>query len=57
MEDIRVRGEVCKIDIQRVPYARHLKSKKHLEFTAQSNVIIPRKNRKKKSCKRRFESI
>ena len=37
------RCDVCKIDIHRASYSRHLKSKKHLESTSQNEIIIPKK--------------
>ena len=44
MKENRVRCDICKIDIHRASYARHLKSKMQLENLTQNNVIIPRKN-------------
>ena len=43
-----VRCDICKIDIHRASYARHLKGKKHLEYVSQNVVIIPRKSLKKR---------
>ena len=40
----RVRCDICKIDIHSASYARHLKSKKHLENFTQNKVNIPRKD-------------
>ena len=40
----RVSFDICKIDIHRASYSRHLKIKKHLENISQNEVIIPRKN-------------
>ena len=42
MKNIIARCHVCKIDIHRASYSRHLKSKKHLEVIQQNKVIIPR---------------
>ena len=39
--------DFCKSDIHRASYVRHLKSKKHLEFIQQNDVVVPRKNPKK----------
>ena len=41
----RVRCDVCKIDIFRASYARHLKNNKHSENMTQSKEIIPRDKR------------
>ena len=38
----RVRCDICKIDIHNAPYAKHSKTKKHLENIQQNKVIIPR---------------
>ena len=38
------RCDVCKDDIHRASYSRHLKSKKHLESTSQNETIIVKKN-------------
>ena len=44
MKNNSVRCDVCKIDLHRGSYSRHLKSKKHMENMTQSKVIIPKKN-------------
>ena len=44
----RVRCDICKNDIHRASYSRHLESKEHLEKKPQSKVIIPRKNQIKR---------
>ena len=36
--------DICKNDIHRASYSRHLKSENHLENESQNNVIVPRKN-------------
>ena len=41
---IRVRCDICKIDIDRAPYCRHLKNKKHLKILSQKETIVLRKN-------------
>ena len=33
--------EICNVDVHRVSYAKHLRSKKHLENTKQNEMIIP----------------
>ena len=43
LKGISVRCDVCKNDIHRVSYSRHLKSKKHLESVQQNKVNFPRK--------------
>ena len=43
MKHNRVRCDICKNDIHRASYSRHLKSKKHLENISQNKVIVPRK--------------
>ena len=43
MKHNRVRCDICKIDIHRASYTRHLKSKKHLETLSVKKVIVPRK--------------
>ena len=40
----RVRCDICKIDIHKTSYSRHLKREKRSENTTQKNVIVPRKN-------------
>ena len=47
----RVLCDLCKIDIHRASYSRHLKCKKHLENMAQNKVIVPRKNLTKRVVK------
>ena len=39
--EISRRCEVCKIDVNRASYAKHLKSEKHLGNIKQDEVIIP----------------
>ena len=31
----------CNIDVHRAPYAKHLRSKKHLENIRQNDILIP----------------
>ena len=33
--------EICKIDVHRASYVKHLRSKKHLEKVKQNEMIIP----------------
>ena len=33
--------EICKVDVHRASYVKHLKSKKHLEKIEQNEMIIP----------------
>ena len=33
--------EICSIDIHRATYAKHLRSKRHLEYTGQDEIFIP----------------
>ena len=40
----RVRCDTCKIDIHRATYARHFKSKKHLQNISQNKIINPKKS-------------
>ena len=40
MENSR-RCDICKIDVHRASYAKHLRSKKHLENIRQNEIIIP----------------
>ena len=35
------RCDVCNIDVQRLSYAKHLRSKKHLEIIGQTETNIP----------------
>ena len=35
------RCEFCTIDFHRESYAKHLRSKKHLEITKQDDIVIP----------------
>ena len=49
----KVRCDICKIDIHRAPYSRHLKNKKHLKSISQNKVSVPRKKLKQKSCRRK----
>ena len=37
----RRRCEICKIDVHRASYIKHLKSKKHIENMEQNEMIIP----------------
>ena len=38
----RRRCDICSIDVHRASYAKHLKSKKHLENIRQDDMIIPK---------------
>ena len=40
MENSR-RCDICIIDVHRASYAKHLRSKKHLENIRQDDIIIP----------------
>ena len=40
MENSR-RCDICNIDVHRASYAKHLRSKKHLENLRQNEIIIP----------------
>ena len=40
MENSR-RCDICNIDVHRASYAKHLRSKKHLESIRQNDIIIP----------------
>ena len=35
------RCDICNIDVHRASYAKHLRSKKHLENLRQNGIIIP----------------
>ena len=35
------RCEICKIDVHRASYMKHIRSKKHLENEKQNQMIIP----------------
>ena len=35
------RGDICNIDVHRASYAKHLRSKNHLEIIRQNDIIIP----------------
>ena len=51
----RVRCDICKIDIHRTSYSRHLKSMKHLEKISQNKVVVPRRNPMKRVVREQFK--
>ena len=51
------KSENCNVDVHRASYAKHLRSKKHIEIDNQNETIIPEylfqepiENKNKKNC-------
>ena len=51
----RVKCDICKTDIHRASYSRHLKSENHLENISQNEASIPRKNSTKQVVKKHIK--
>ena len=51
MKHNSLRCDVCKNDIHRARYSRHLKSKKNLEIISQNEAIVSRKQVVKEDIK------
>ena len=51
MDYERVRCDICKTDIHRALFARHLKCKKHLDIISQIKMNVPTKTPRKSVVK------
>ena len=47
--------EICNVDVHRASYAKHLRSKKHLENIRQKGLIIPEWLLKQKQTPIKYE--
>ena len=55
MKNSRVKCDICKIEIHRASYSRHLKSEKHLEKIKENKVTFAWKSPMKRALKEKIK--